>query len=304
MINIVSANSHQFQRHIIMIDKNYEGFSSAVSKQLKKDFDLSDMYIITPQIPLEESVADLGAVVERIKAARNEGFIDIPVVGDLNELLESIEKDLANGETLRGAFQNWIDKCVREHCSEKGVLNLGTIQADLITVNPDTGEVFNSMPKGRCLVLSKKVQDMDYAMAKAQADDLATFLRYRVFKQDYDDPEKTEALIAEIKAKQSDYDTSRFLPIFSSAGEQGRRNADFLIHFFGLDKLRWDELSEEERDKLADQLTDELMETLGEHYSSKDNNVGKDDGLHEEMKKMQTENVGKAKITRRVLAEL
>ena len=301
MINTVSANTRQFQRHIRTVSKSDESFSSALSKQSENNPDVSDMYIRTPQFSAEYAFNNFDYVVEMQKQWIHKGYMDIPVVGDLNELLDNIEKDLANGETLRGALQNWIDKCVKELCtSEKGALSVGGNQADLITINPDTGEVFNSNPKGRCIVIGN-IQDMDYATVKSEADDLATYLRYTVFKKETDDPEKVEALLAEIRAKQSDYDTSRFLPIFSSYGKQGEKNVKYWRELLELDKINWDGLSEEERDKLSDKLFDELMRILGEHYSSDDN---KDDGLHEEMKKMQFKNVGKAKITWRVLSEL
>lgn len=301
MINTVSANSRQFQRYIRSIDKSCEGFSSALSKQLENKPDVSDMYIRTPQFSAEYAFNNFDYVVEMQKQWIHKGYMDIPVVGDLNELLDNIEKDLANGETLRGALQNWIDKVVGKFFSPgEGVLNVGGNQADLITINPDTGEVVNSNPKSRCIVIGN-IQDMDYATVKSEADDLATYLRYTVFKKETDNPEKVEALLEEIRAKQSDYDISRFLPIFSSYGKQGRKNAEYWIKLLGLDKINWDNLSEEERDKLSDKLFDELMRILGEHNSSKAN---KDDGLLEEMKKMQTENVGKAKIQRRVLSEL
>ena len=291
MINTVSANSHQFQRHIRTISKSDEGFSFAVSKQLEKNYDLTVMYVGSRQSTLEEWLSDLDSIAQ---TWGKKEYMQVPVTGDLKELMESIEKALADGETLQNALQNRIDKYVKE-----GKV-YGSCQTDLLLIDPDTGEVIDSLPKSRCIVF-KNLQDLDRSTVKSQADDLATFLRYTAFKKETDDPEKVEALIAELKAKQSDYDTSRFLPIFSSFGEQGRKNANFLIHFFGLDKIEWDDLSEEERDKLSDQLTDELMKTLGEHYSTDES---KDDGLHEEMKKMQTENVGKAKITRRVLSEL
>lgn len=291
MINTVSANSHQFQRHIRTISKSDEGFSSAVSKQLEKNYDLTGMYVGSRQSTLEEWLSDLDFIAQ---TWGKKEYMQVPVAGDLKELMESIEKALADGETLQNALQNRIDKYVKE-----GKV-YGSCQTDLLLIDPDTGEVIDSLPKSRCIVF-KNLQDLDRSTVKSQADDLATFLRYTVFKKETDDPEKVEALIAELKAKQSDYDTSRFLPIFSSAGEQGLKNAKYLIHLLGLDKVKWDSLSEEEHDKLSDQLTDELMIILGEHYSSDDN---KDDGLHEEMKKMQSMNVGMAKIQRRVLSEL
>ena len=295
MINTVSANTQQFQRHIRTINKSDEGFSSALSKQLEENYDFSDMYVSSHQTKLEDAVNDLWSVAQMHIAEMRKGCMWISMVGDMKELMESIEEGLAKGETLQSMLQNHIDKFIKEFGQD------GWVDADKLFINPNTGEVVDSLPKGRCLVCSKKVQNLDYSTVKSQADDLATFLRYTVFKQEADDPEKVEALLSELKEKQSDYDTSRFLPIFSSKGEQGWKNARILEKMLGLDKRKWYSLSEEERDKLSDQLTDELMETLGEHYSTDES---KDDGLHEEMKKMQFENVGKAKITWRVLSEL
>ena len=279
--------------------KDEGAFSSSVSKKVENNFDLSDMYVITHQSTDEEWIEDLALIVEKYKADMHKGCLEVPVAGDMKELMECIEEALANGETLRSVLQNRIDKYARE-CGIDGVVAVGGGHADLIRINPDTGEVVDSHAKGRCIGL-KKLREMDFSIVKSEADDLATFLRYTVFKKETDDPEKVEALIAELKAKQSDYDTSRFLPIFSSVGDQGLENARYLEKLLGLDKINWAGLSEEERDKLSDEMIDELMRILGEHNSSDDN---KDDGLHEEMKKMQSENVGKTKIERRVLADL
>ena len=289
MINTVSANTHQFQRNIRTINKSDEGFSSAVSKKVETNFDLTVMYVSSHQFTMEEQLTDLSLVIEKER-----GCMNVPVAGNLKELMESIEKALADGETLQSALQNWEDKFVKEFNGA------GSVYADVLFINPDTGEVIDSLPKGRCIGL-KNLSDLDRSTVKSQADDLATFLRYTVFKKETDDPEKVEALIAELKAKQSDYDTSRFLPIFSSVGDQGLENARYLEKLLGLDKINWAGLSEEERDKLSDEMIDELMRILGEHNSSDDN---KDEDLLEEMKKMQSENVGKTKIERRVLAEL
>ena len=299
MINTVSANSHQFQRHIRTINKSDEGFSSAVSEKLEKKFDFSDMYVRTHQTADEECSKDFALVVEKYKADLRKGCLDVPVAGDMKELMESIEEALANGETLRSVLQNRIDKYARE-CGIDGVVAVGSDLADIIRINPDTGEVVDSLTKGRCIGF-KKLREMDSSIVKSEADDLATFLRYTVFKKETDDPEKVEALIVELKEKQSDYDTTRFLPIFSIFGKQGEKNVAYWNNLLGLDKINWDRLSDTERDKLSDEMIDELMRILGEHNSSDDN---KNDDLLEEMKKMQTENVGKAKITRRVLSEL
>ena len=295
MINTVSANTHQFQRHIRTINKSDEGFSSAVSEKLEKNFDFSDMYVRTYQHSAEDAVKDMYAVSRPWK---NTKYLSVPVAGDLKELMESIEKGLAEGESLRNILQNRIDRYAKE-CGEEGVVAVGNIQADLILVDPETGKVIDSMPKGRVIILSHKMQDTDYDTVRSQADDLATFLRYAVFKKETDDPEKVSALLSELKEKQSVYDTSRFLPIFYSGGKQGKKNLEYWLNLLGTD---WgDGLSEDERNEKADELIDELMRILEEHNASKDN---KNDNLLEEMEKMQSMNVGMAKIQRRVLAEL
>ena len=82
----------------------------------------------------------------------------------------------------------------------------------------------------------------------------------------------------------------------SSVGEQGLENAKYLSILLGLDDINWDSLSEKERDD----TTDELMRILKERYSTKDSN---DDDLLEEMDRMKSASVGKAKIERSVLKE-
>ncbi len=279
--------------------KNNGAFASLISESQKltenneSDFDFTDMYVRTHQTTVEEAVKDTYAAS---RPWANEKYLQVPVAGDLKELMESIEKGLSDGETLKSVLQNRIDIYAKE-CGIDGVVAVGGSHADLLLIDPDTGKVVDSQPKVRCLVWSKTVQDLDYSTVKSQADDLATFLRYTVFKKENDDPEKVSALISELKAKQSDYDTSRFLPIFSSVGDWGLRNAKYLIDLLGLDSINWDSLSENERDE----ITDELMRILEEHYYSRDS---KDDDLLEEMRKMESASVGKAKIERRVLAEL
>ena len=269
-----------------------------VSDKLKEDFgienkyDFSDMYVRTHQTSVEEAVKDLYAASRPLA---NPKYMQVPVAGDLKELMDSIEKGLADGKPLRDILQDRIDRYAKEF-GEEGVVAVGSIQADLILIDPDTGKVIDSMPKGRCVVLSKKIQDMDYATAKAQADDLATFLRYTVLKKETDDPEKVSALISELKEKQSDYDTSRFLPIFYSGGKQGEKNVEYWGKLLGTDGLNWDSLSEEERDEIVD----ELMRIIAERYSS-DNST--DDDLLDEMNKMKLATAA-AKIERRSLSEL
>lgn len=266
--------------------------SQKTSESSENNFDFSDMYVRTHQTSLEEVGKDVYAAT---RPWANQKYMQVPVAGDLRELMGSIEKGLADGESLRDILQNRIDRYAKE-CGEEGVVGVGADTADLILIDPDTGKVIDSIPKGRCIVFSKKIQDMDYDTAKAQADDLATFLRYTVLKKETDDPEKVSALISELKEKQSDYDTSRFLPIFSMVGEQGEKNTVYWEKLLGTDGLNRDSLSEDERDEIVD----ELMRFLEERYSSNDST---DEGLLEEMAKMRFA-CAAAKMERRDLSEL
>lgn len=268
-----------------------EAFASSVSKLLEskeENYDFSDMYVRTYQHSAEDAIKDFYGTGLPWK---NEKYLHVPVAGDLKELFESIEKGLADGESLRNILQNRIDKYAKE-CGEPGAIAVGTLGNDLILVDPETGKVIDSMIKDRVIILSQKMQDTDYATVKSQADDLATFLRYAVFKKETDDPEKVSALISELKDKQSDYDTSRFLPIFYSGGTQGKKNLEYWLNLLGPE---WgNELSEDERNDAAD----ELLKILKERDSS---DKSTNNELLEEMNKMKHANAAAAKMMKRVL---
>ena len=292
MVNTISENTRQYQSSFLSAGKSDGGFSSALEKQLENNFDFSDMYIRTHQHLLGEACTNLSAALAPWK---NTKYQQVPVAGDLRELMESIEKGIAEGESLRDILQSRIDRYAKE-CGEPGVIAVGTMEADIILIDPDTGRVFDSMPKDRCIIVS---QELDRSMAKAQADDLATFIRYTVFKQEPDDPEKISALLTELKEKQSGYDTSRFLPIFYSRGEKGWENAKYLRRLLGLD----DDEEESDEDG-SDEAADELIRIVGERNSSgAGNNSRADDGIRGIMDTMNAENIGKSKIARRVLKE-
>lgn len=268
-----------------------ESFASSVSKLLEskeENYDFSDMYVRTYQHSAEDAIKDFYGTGLPWK---NEKYLHVPVAGDLKELFESIEKGLADGESLRNILQNRIDKYAKE-CGEPGAIAVGTLGNDLILVDPETGKVIDSMIKDRVIILSQKMQDTDYATVKSQADDLATFLRYAVFKKETDDPEKVSALISELKDKQSDYDTSRFLPIFYSGGKLGKKNLAYWQNLLGPD---WgNRLSEDERNDAAD----ELMKILDKQNSP---DKSKNDSLLEEIDKMKHANTASAKMMKRVL---
>lgn len=274
--------------------ENDKAFASLISESQKTSennettFDFSDMYIKTHQTSAEEAAKDpYGTSVPW----KNRNYLSVPVAGDLKELLESIEKGIADGESLRNILQNRIDRYAKE-CGEPGALGVGNVDADLILVDPETGKVITSLPKGRVVILSRKMQDTDYDTIRSQADDLATFLRYAVLKKETDDPEKVSALLSELKDKQSGYDTSRFLPIFYSGGTQGKKNLEYWLNLLG---TNWgDNLSEDERNDAAD----ELLRILEERDSS-DKSTNND--LLKEIDRMKAENIGKSKVTKTVL---
>lgn len=254
----------------------------------ENNFDFSDMYVRTYQHSAEEAVKDLYAVA---RPWMNTNYLQVPVAGDLDELMESIEKGLEGGESLRDILQNRIDKYAKE-CGIEGVVGVGGDLADIILVDPDTGKVIDSLPKGRCIVLSKEIQDMDHLTVKSEADDLATFLRYTVLKKGTDDPEKVSALITELKEKQSNYDTTRFLPIFSVFRERGEKNLEYWHKLLGTDGLNWESMSDDERDDVADVL----MKIIEEQF-----NPDRIDSVKEEIDMM---NSPKPDISRVTLEEI
>lgn len=270
---------------------NDGAFASLISEAQKMtetneaNYDFSDMYVRTHQATIEDVQKDTSAVARQWG---NEKYMQIPVAGDLKELMESIEKGFANGESLKSVLQNRIDRYYKEPGLD-GASNAADC-CDRILIDPETGKVIDSIPNVRCVVLSKEIQNMDYDTARSQADDLATFIRYTVFKKETDDPEKVSALLSELKEKQSDYDTSRFLPIFSANGELGERNGDYWCKI----KSELNDLSEDERNEAAD----ELLKILEKRYSSKTN---ADDDLLEVIDQMKAENIGKSQITKTVL---
>lgn len=255
------------------------------SENSKPEYDFSDMYIRTRQASIEDVRKDISAVARQWF---NDKYMQVPVAGDLKELMESIEKGLADGESLKNILQNRIDLYHQKRGLD-GYWNAAEC-ADKILIDPETGKVIDSLPNGRCVVLSKEIQNMDDDIARSQADDLATFIRYTVFKKETDDPEKVSALLSELKEKQADYDTSRFLPIFSANGELGERNVDFWIKI--MSDLK--DLGEDERNDAID----ELLKILEKRYSPE---TDTDDDLHNLIDQMKAENIGKSQITKTVL---
>ena len=261
------------------------------SENKKTEYDFSDMYVRTHQTSAKEAVEDFYGTGVPWK---NRDYLHVPVAKDLDELLESIEKGIAEGKSLRNILQDRIDRYAKEY-GEAGVLAVGNVDADLILVHPETGRVIDSSPKGRVILLSQEMQDIDYAMVRSQADDLATFIRYTVFKKETDDSEKVSALLSELKEKQSAYDTSRFMPIFYSGGKQGLKNLKYWQSLLGEDLSG---LGGSKGMDESDAAADELLKILEKRDSSK---VDTDDGLIELIDQMKAENIAKSNVTKTVL---
>ncbi|MBD5130847.1 MAG: hypothetical protein HDT43_13135 [Ruminococcaceae bacterium] len=262
---------------------------------LATDIYVRDMYVKTHQTTLLASKKDFYG---SIQPWMNTDYLQVPVAGDLAELMESIETGIADGRPLGDILQDRIDRYAKEYMAasgEEGIAAVGSNRADIILIDPETGKVIDSHPKGGCIILSKKIQNMDYATAKSQADDLATFIRYTVLKKESDDPERVSALLSELKEKQSEYDTSRFLPIFYSGGKLVDKNLEYWDNLLGEDGLNWDIRHKDKYEKDAD----ELLDIINECYSS----VSADDDTLNAMEKIMSESTAeklKAEICRRL----
>ncbi len=274
--------------NIHSVEKGDE-ISFSTNENEKSDLDLSDMYISSHQHDLDEIVNNEDALLQL--AQKRHSCIAIPVAGDLKELMENIEQTLANGETLETVVQDRIQEYTYRFGKDPTMMT-GAF-SDTLYLDPITGEIIDSLPKSRCIIMSG-LQEFDYAAVKSQADDFATFLRYTVYKQDSDDPEKIDALLSELKSKQIGYDTSRFLPVWSSYGDQADENIKYLTQLYDLDQL-----DKEGRGELSNQLIDEFMKVVGERLATERGSDAK-----EEMDMMSSVNASKHRIARTTLAEL
>ena len=133
------------------------------------------------------------------------GAMIVPIEkNELPALMEEIEKAMANGESL----QSVLEKQAAKHGN-----TMGNFNNDMLFINPNTGEVMGSVPKMR-FYTNYEGMDADYDSVKALADDLATFLRCTFFKYEDDCSDEIEAILAEIKSRQSDHisqNTDRFV---------------------------------------------------------------------------------------------
>lgn len=129
----------------------------------------------------------------------------VPVgAGELPRLMDDILRTLTDGGTLAEALQTQIDKYSQNESPQS--------TADLIWVNPDSGEVVGAYRKERAVDGSEwtKLFDDDNAVLRL-ADDLASFIRYAVFGLESDDPERVQEFIEHLKNKQAYADYGRYI---------------------------------------------------------------------------------------------
>ena len=177
----------------------------------------------------------------------------IPIeAGELPQLMDTIQDSLKNGMSLADILKQKYDDHIRQY-GEEGHSNSF---ADWFAINTSTGEVMSADPISRTYhgeaLFDDELSDMDAVMELA--DDLATFLKYAVFSDDREDPEKVNALLSFIKNKQAYANYDRFL----ADGEEGVGDA-ILQRLIAAGVLKDDDEEEKE------EAVDGLMEALRNH---------------------------------------
>ena len=198
---------------------------------------------------------------------RMKGTLQVPIVrNELVSFMEEVERGLENGESFSDIVQKWNDKKVREFYSDDDVTGLGNSLADLIFVDPDTGEVKHATTKLRQFYDNQDIIDGDDDAVWDLAYDLQQFLNARVFRnENVVSDDEANKIVAEVKARQANKDYGRFDRPFGSVGYQGRVDMNTNVRV---------ELSEARRryyEKLGvsgvggGALIDDFMSRIGKH---------------------------------------
>ena len=180
----------------------------------------SDMYLTSvaheyfsankSKIISDTSDFGLGNVlVELVRTANKEGCIAVPMeAGELPQFMDTIQNSLSNGMSLEDILKQKVGDYIQKH----GTASVyGNDYADILCINPSTGEVMAAMPISRTYSgdsLDEQMSDVEAVMELA--DDLTTFLRYALISQDEDDSEKIDELFSFLKNKQAYADYNRF----------------------------------------------------------------------------------------------
>lgn len=177
----------------------------------------ADMYVISAahkyfsdnQSKAASSLGLLNLRVEIAGIAREEECMPIPIeAGELPQLMDTIQNSLKNGMSLAEILKQKYDN----HISKYGEEGHTNSFADWFSINTSTGEVMSADPISRTYhgdSFDEELSDVEAVMELA--DDLATFLKYAVFSQDSENPEKVNELFSFIKNKQDYANYDRFL---------------------------------------------------------------------------------------------
>lgn len=218
----------------------------------------ADMYVISAahkyfsdnQSKAASSLGLLNLRVEIASIAREEECMLIPIeAGELPQFMNTIQNSLKNGmsltETLKQKYDNHISKY-----GEEGHTNSF---ADWFAINTSTGEVMSADPISRTYhgdSFDEELSDVEAVMELA--DDLATFLKYAVFSQDSDNPQKVNELFSFIKNKQDYANYDRFLT-------EDEEAADAIFQsLIAAGVLKGDDEEEEKKEEAVDGLMEAI----------------------------------------------
>ena len=171
--------------------------------------------------------------------------------GELPKFMDYVGDSLKKGKSLEQTLQKYLEQQPKPlHC-----LSNSSEKHDWFLVDPENGDVTCAWKGGRVQHGSTDRELLiDREAVYELADDLNTFLRYAVFPQCDDDPEKVEELISYIKNKQAYANFDRFL----DDDEKGASDT-ILQNLIDAGVLKDDEDEEEE------EAVDGLMEAIRVH---------------------------------------
>jgi len=155
---------------------------------------------------LHQVVMDETKVIDEIRATT----LQVPVgKGELLGVMQAIEKAAANGEHFINALLKQIEKYARP---EEGILGPGSNDVDFLWIDLCTGEVKYAAPRTGMVYVSEEFSAAGDDAVWDLAYDLQRFIQLRVFgNADGMSDEEVEAEIADIKARQSEKDYSRYI---------------------------------------------------------------------------------------------
>lgn len=188
-----------------------------------------------------------------VRAGKEAEAVYVPIEGgQLPVFMDYLQKALAEGKSFKEALE--VPRI--EHLKSHGASGNLNEYADWFYIDPENGDVVYAGAKSRMIDGDKwrECRFTDDEAALELADDLATFLRYAVFSQDGDDPERVQRLISYIKDKQAYANYDRYI---CDEGD----DTDLLSALIEAGVLKSDE------DEKENQI-DELMETLKLHQEA------------------------------------